>query len=168
MAESNNQFSYFDKMVENYEEDKKSIIKEFKNEGMKHNQIENNITKVDGNVVYYALKNILPVVNVVTDESLNLGIKPKYMIFDIDNKKWTHSDIVIGRLAKDIYQSKLLSDQLIKNIKTTLVYDNDIPIIKQKDKQVKIIDDKFDYEIYFKDQIYNMLTNEKRALKHLI
>lgn len=163
--EINTYIDHFDKMVDNYKEDKKSIIKEVKNEGIKVNQIENNITKVDGNVVYYSLKKILPIVNVVTDESLNQGIKPKYMIYDIDNKKWTHSDVIIGQFAKQIYRSKLLSDQLIKNIKTTLVYDTDIPIIKQRDKKVNIIDEKFDYQIYFKDYIYNMLTGEYSEIK---
>lgn len=163
--EINTYINHFDKMVDNYKEDKKSIIKEVKNEGIKVNQIENNITKVDGNVVYYSLKKILPIVNVVTDESLNQGIKPKYMIYDIDNKKWTHSDVIIGQFAKQIYRSKLLSDQLIKNIKTTLVYDTDIPIIKQQDKEINIIDKKFDYQIYFKDYIYNMLTGEYSEIK---
>lgn len=163
--EINTYIDHFDKMVDNYKEDKKSIIKEVKNEGIKVNQIENNITKVDGNVVYYSLKKILPIVNVVTDESLNQGIKPKYMIYDIDNKKWTHSDVIIGQFAKQIYRSKLLSDQLIKNIKTTLVYDTDIPIIKQQDKEINIIDKKFDYQIYFKDYIYNMLTGEYSEIK---
>lgn len=165
MTENKNEFEFFDEKVEKYKENSKSIIQEAKDDGIKINQIENNITKVDGNVVYYALKKILPIVNVVTDESLNQGIKPKYMIYDIDNKKWTHSDVIIGQFAKQIYRSKLLSDQLIKNIKTTLVYDTDIPVIKQRDKTVNIIDNKFDYKIYFKDYIYNMLTGEYSEIK---
>lgn len=87
MTENKNEFEFFDEKVEKYKENSKSIIQEAKDDGIKINQIENNITKVDGNVVYYALKKILPIVNVVTDESLNQGIKPKYMIYDIDNKK---------------------------------------------------------------------------------
>lgn len=165
MTESKNSFELFDEKFERYKKDSNAIIKEAKEEGLKLNHLENNMVKLDGNVVYYALKKVLPIVNVVTDESLNQGIKPKYMIYDIKNKKWTHSDVIIGQFAKQIYRSKLLSDQLIKNIKTTLVYDPDIPLIKQRDKEVNIVDDKFDYQIYFKDYIYNMLTGECSEIK---
>lgn len=158
--------SQFDEKVNDYIKKGKQLIKEkIETYHTAQRLAGKNSQKIDGDVVYYVLKNLIPIVNVVSEESMRQGYKPKYKIYNTETKRWEHNLNFIGRFANKVYGNQLLSDMLLKNIETTIAYDDDIPLIRDQKPDVQIVNDQFNEILYFNEESYDMQTGERQQIK---
>lgn len=161
------QYEYFNEIVEKYKDHKDQLITEMIDKHYKMAQLEGR-KKMNGLDTVNCLSDIIPLVRIINVKSENNRFSnaepiPYFMYYHPEKDVWTNHSLLLNELILKIHGE--FTDQKLKSIKNSIIYNENIPLINLNEENIKIVDGSFDKTIDFSNHRFNLLNKLQNRIK---